>query len=89
MKIISKRRRVVGRVEYRLERGYICLYPTHYNVLREETRLLGVRVWSRELEREEVSVHDKIEAGALGRTGFVSRFAPFDRDGYQPETADA
>lgn len=89
MKIISKRRRVVGLTVWAPEYGYVGRYPTHYNVLREETRLMGLRVWTREIDREAVSPHDKIEAGCLGGTSFVSRFAPFDASGYQPEPAHA
>ncbi|USN16127.1 hypothetical protein PAPPERLAPAPP_03860 [Brevundimonas phage vB_BpoS-Papperlapapp] len=84
MKIIQKRRRVVARTEYREERGYIGRYPTHFNILHLEIRFLGLLVWTRELDREEVSIHAKIAAGCLGDSGFTSKFAPFDSRGFQP-----
>ncbi len=80
--IITRRKRVLGLTVWAEERGYVGRYPTYYNVLHEETRIFGVKVWSKELDREPVSIHDKIEAAALGGTRFVSRFAPFGRDGY-------
>ena len=80
--IIIRRKRVYGVTVWAEERGYVGRYPTHYNVLREDIHVFGIKIGSKELDREEVSPHDKIEAGALGGTRFVSRFAPFGRDGY-------
>ena len=80
--IITRRKRVVGLTEYRPERGYVGRFPTYFNLLREETRVFGVLVRAKELDREEVSIHDKIEVGLLGSTRFVSKFAPLGSDGY-------
>lgn len=43
-------------------------------------------VWRKNLGEEEVPGYVEISVGAFGDTsGWVSRFAPFDRDGRKPQ----
>lgn len=44
-------------------------------VLYQEYRLFGVRVWRTKLDEEEVPAWALIEAGALGSTDWRSKFA--------------
>lgn len=48
-----------------------------YQVLVRETRLFGVRIWSREIDREEVPSWASIQRATLGYTDWRSRFAQY------------
>lgn len=48
-----------------------------YQILLKEWRVCGVKVWSQEIEREEVPGWAEIQLGALGSTDWQSKFASY------------
>lgn len=71
--IFQRRKEVSGETRLEHERGYIEPNRVHYNVVHQVVRLGGVPIWKREIDREVVPAHVKIEVGALGGTGWRSR----------------
>lgn len=48
-----------------------------YQLLLKEWRVCGIKVWSQEIDREEVPGWAEIQLGALGSTDWRSKFASY------------
>ena len=79
-RIVVKRRQytVYGTRNQGTNRGSgYCEDHLDQQFLIKEWRLFGIRIWSRELDYEDVPVYASAQAATMGFTDWKSRFAEF------------
>lgn len=81
-KILFWRIRVIGVTYHKYEPGYIEPSEQRENQLVSELVLVNCVIWRNLLDYEKVPNCVAISQGCFGDTeGFVSKFAPFDKNG--------